>query len=115
MALSEFELKLSEKLVAEFVESRRPPPHLRAQVDLAFRIYGQSIELFEIRPHFREKGLMIEQAIAKATFNRSKLVWKVFWKRADDKWHGYQPCPEVASVAKFLDLIQKDDHGCFFG
>jgi hypothetical protein len=115
MALSEFELKRCEKLVAEFVEKRRPPPHLRAQVDLAFRIFGQSIEIWEIRPHFIDKGRMIEESVAKATYNRSKLVWKVFWKRADDKWHGYQPCQEVASVEEFLDLVQKDDYGCFFG
>jgi hypothetical protein len=49
--LSEFEMKRCEKLVAEFVQQRRPPSHLRAKVDLAFRVSGQSIEIFELRPH----------------------------------------------------------------
>ena len=115
MTLSEFEIRRCEKLVAEFVEERRPPPHIRAQVDLAFRISGQSIEIFEVRPHWRNKGTMLEHAVAKATYNKSKLEWKVFWQRADLKWHSYQPSPEVASVEEFLDLVRNDDHCCFFG
>lgn len=49
MAFSEFELKRYEKIVGEFIESRRPAPHIRNQVDLAFRIEKQSVEIFEIR------------------------------------------------------------------
>src|SRR5260370_26564596 len=115
MTLSEFEIKRCEKLVAEFVEERRPPPHIRVKVDLAFRISGQSIEIFEIRPHWRNKGTTLEHPVAKATYNKSKLKWKVFWQRADLKWHSYQPSPEVASVEEFLDLVRDDDHCCFFG
>jgi hypothetical protein len=77
MPLSEFEIKRCEKLVAEFIQKRRPPPHLRAEVDLAFRISGQSIEIFELRPDWRDKGKTPEQPFAKATYNKSKLNWKV--------------------------------------
>jgi Protein of unknown function (DUF3024) len=58
---------------------------------------------------------MLEESVAKATYNRSKLNWKVFWQRADLRWHGYAPRPEVASVEEFLDVVQQDDHSCFFG
>ena len=115
MTLSEFEMKRCEKLVAEFVQKRRPPPHLRAKVDLAFRISGQSIEIFHIRPYWMDESRKIEEPIAKATYNKSKLVWKIFWMRADAKWHRYPPDPEVASVEEFLDVVQQDDHNCFFG
>lgn len=115
MALSEFELRRCEKLVAEFVQKRRPPLHLRALVDLAFRIDGQSIEIFEVRPHFLDKGRMLEHPVARATYNKRKLTWMVFWQRADLKWHRYPPSPEVTSVEEFLDVVQKDDHCCFFG
>jgi hypothetical protein len=113
--LSEFEMKRCEKLVAEFVQQLRPPPHLRAKVDLAFRVSGQSIEIFELRPHWMNKGITLESPIAKATYNKRKFKWKVFWQRADMKWHSYQPSPEVASVEEFLDVVRKDDHCCFFG
>ena len=115
MTLSEFDTKRCEKLVAQFIEERRPPPHIRAEVDLAFRIDGQSVEIFEVRQHWEDNSKKLEHSIAKATFNKSKRNWKVFWKRADLKWHGYQPNPEVDLIEDFLAIVQKDEHGCFFG
>lgn len=115
MTLSEFETKRCEKLVAEFIERRRPPAHLRSKVDLAFRIAGQSVEIFETRPHWRDTDRMLEHPIAKATYNKSKKNWKLYWQRADMKWHGYQPHPEAASIEEILDVIREDTHCCFFG
>jgi uncharacterized membrane protein YsdA (DUF1294 family) len=50
MSLSEFELKKCEKAIAAFMSKRRPPPHIRQELDLGYRINGQSIEIFVIRP-----------------------------------------------------------------
>ena len=115
MTLNEFETKRCEKLVAKFIEKRRPSPHVRADVDLTFRIDRQSVEIFEIRPNWRDRSKLQEHSIAKATYNKSKGNWKVFWRRADLKWHGYQPSAEVARIEDFLDVVEKDEHGCFFG
>ncbi len=115
MTLSEFEIKRCEKLVAEFISKRRPPPHIRAQLDLAFRIRAQSIEIFEIRPHWKEKGKTLEEPVAKATYIKNKGNWKILWQRADLKWHSYQPSPNVASVEEFLNIVDRDEYGCFFG
>ncbi|WP_409190884.1 DUF3024 domain-containing protein [Bradyrhizobium sp. RDM4] len=115
MTLSKLETKRCEKLLAEFVEQRRPPAHLRAKLDFAFRITGQSVEIYTIRPHWRDKGKVIEHPIAKATFNKSKKMWKIFWPRADLKWHGYQPHLEATSIEEFLDVVREDSHCCFFG
>jgi hypothetical protein len=35
--------------------------------------------------------------------------------RSDLKWHGYEPNPEVETLSDFLDIIQKDPYGCFWG
>ena len=67
LTLSEFETKRCGKLAADFIERRRPPPHIRAEVDLAFRISGQSVEIFEVRPNWRDKTKLQEHSIAKAT------------------------------------------------
>jgi len=115
LTLSEFDTKRCEKLVAQFIERRRPPPHIRAELDLAFRINGQSVVIFEVRRHWRDENKLLEHSVAKATYNTSKRNWKVFWQRADLKWHSYKPNPEVASIEDFLALVQKDEHGCFFG
>jgi hypothetical protein len=115
MALSEFEQKKCEKEVRAFVEKRRPPPHIRDELDLGFRVNGQSAEIFEIRPLWRHPGEKIEEAVAKATYVKTQKVWKVYWQRADLKWHRYEPDPEVSSLQEFLALVDRDEYACFFG
>src|SRR5690606_24169917 len=105
MAFTEFETKRLGKVVGAFVEQRRPPAHIRPKLDLAFRIKGQSVEIFEVRPRWRgAPGETVEQPVAKATYVKARGVWRVFWMRADLKWHGYPPAPQVGSVEKFLAL-----------
>ncbi len=115
MALSASEAKRCEKVVAQFVERTRPPASLRAEVDLSFRITGQSVELFEVRRHWQDPGKTMEVPIAKATFDRSSRTWKVFWRRADLRWHSYQPVPRVPTIEAFLVLVEQDEHACFYG
>ena len=74
MAFSEFEIKRCERDIARFLERRRPPPHIRAQLDLGYRITAQSVELFEIRPHWDGKSEKLETPVAKATFVRTENV-----------------------------------------
>lgn len=50
MAFNELERKRIEKTVDRFIQAHRPPPHIRPKLDLGFRLQGQSVELFEIRP-----------------------------------------------------------------
>jgi len=73
--LSEFDMKRCEKLVAQFIEKRRPPPHIRREVDLSFRINGQSVEIFEVRPNWRDRSKLQEHSIAKANcFINAKAI-----------------------------------------
>ena len=72
MALTEFESTRVEMLVSAYVESRRPPVALRSQVDLAFRMVGQSVEIFELRSGFRDPASTVEESVAKATFVRKE-------------------------------------------
>lgn len=116
MALSDIEVARVKRALDSFMQIRRPPPHIRAKLDLGYRISGQSVELFEIRPAWR--GLSHERhesAVAKATFVRSRNVWRVFWQRRDLKWHGYEPASEVKSIDDFLSVVAEDRHACFFG
>ena len=76
VTLSEFDTKRCEKLLAQFIERRRPPPNIRAELDLAFRINGQSVEIFEVRSPWENKGKKLEHSIAKATYSKIKRNWK---------------------------------------
>ena len=115
LALTELERKRCEKALADFMTRRRPPPHLRDQFDLGYTMQGQSIEIFESRPHWKDAGVRQESPVAKATFVRTQGIWKVFWMRADLKWHSYEPKAAVNTFKEFLGAVDRDEHGCFFG
>lgn len=115
MAFSEFEIKKHGKALRAFIEKNRPAAHVRHQVDLSFRIKGQSIEIFEIRAMWNNPDEKIEAPVAKATYINTRKTWTIYWQRADLKWHRYAPDPEVQSLEAFLALVQDDKHACFFG
>jgi hypothetical protein len=115
MALSEFEHAQVEAKVAEFINERRPHEELREKVDLAFRIEDSSIVIFEIRPTFGQPAKRIECPVAKTTFVKKTGQWQVFWQRADAKWHQYDPAPEVNTLEEFIDVVDEDEYGCFWG
>jgi hypothetical protein len=115
MALNVIERKRVENAAAAFVQKRRPAPHVRPKLDYGFRVSGQSVELFEIRPRWDRPKEKRESSFAKATFVRTKGVWRVYWMRSDLKWHSYEPAPEVSAIDDFLAVVQKDEYACFFG
>ncbi|WP_300321922.1 DUF3024 domain-containing protein [Idiomarina sp.] len=46
---------------------------------------------------------------------KTQNCWKVYWQRADLKWHAYEPVPEVTQLRQFLKLVRDDQYACFFG
>ncbi|MDP2024962.1 DUF3024 domain-containing protein [Sulfuriferula sp.] len=115
MSFSELEYKRIEKRVDAFIETRRPPPAIRDQLDLGFRLQGQSVELFEIRPVWDNPDQKQEFHFAKATYVKTQNIWKVYWMRADLKWHSYPATPTVKTLDAFLAVVAEDKHACFFG
>ena len=115
MALSEIDRKRVEKVVGAYIEKTRPPPHIRPELDISFRVSGQSVEIFEISPHWERPEETMEHSVAKATFTRNQGIWKVYWQRADLKWHRYEPVPEVGTLEEFLAVVEEDEYGCFWG
>jgi len=116
MAFTEEEVSDAIIAIEEVIWSRRRPPHhLRNQGCEAQRISGQSLELFFIRPHFQNQAETVEESIAKITFVRKRGIWRLFWQRADLKWHGYKPDPVHGSLREALEVIYRDEYCCFFG
>jgi len=115
MTISEFEVKRCEREIEKFFAIKRPPAQLRSQLDFGYRIVDQSVELFEIRPNWRNPEKIMELPFAKATYVKKQCLWKIFWQRQDLKWHSYEPAPRVRYFEDFLSIVSEDENGCFFG
>ena len=115
MTFSEFEIKKIEKAAEQFMQKRRPPVHIRSQLDLAYKVKNQSVLIFEVRPVWNNPKEKMELPIAKATYVKTQKIWKVYWRRADLKWHSYPPKPQVETIEQFFSEVDQDPHACFFG
>ena len=116
MAFTDLEIAEHTALIEQLLWSKhRPPLHLRDQMREGQRFTGHSIEFFYVRPLFNQPGKTVEESLAKVQFVRARRVWRLYWKRADGKWHGYHPFPEAPSLAEVLRVIDRDANACFFG
>ena len=103
------------ELMENYIESMRPPADIRDKLDINYAIDKQSVIIYEIRPAFRDPSKKIESPNAKATYVKKEDCWKVFWMRSNLKWYPYDPKPKVKTLKKFLEVVQKDEYGCFRG
>ena len=115
MELSEFEIKRCERELDKFLLAKRPPAHIRKELDYGYRIEKQSVILFEIRPEWRNPKNILEFPFAKSTYVKTSGNWKIYWQRQDLKWHSYEPMPFVHNIEDFLQVVSEDACACFFG
>ncbi len=71
--------------------------------------------IYELRPVWNKPKGIQECYVAKATFLKNKNLWRVFWLRADLKWHSYKPNPTIKTLKEFVKLVEEDKYGCFWG
>jgi hypothetical protein len=98
-----------------YIAKARPRPEIRHQVDIGYELKGQSVILYEIRPAWYNSKEILNLDYAKATYVKDKNTWKVFWQRADLKWHTYKPKPTVRQLTDFLKLVEEDKYHFFHG
>ena len=103
------------KQLADYLETKRPSEEQRGKLDLGYTIKDQSIELFEIRPQWNDPNQQTHMPIAKTIYVKSRGIWKVYWMPSTLKWTLYEPTPEVSSIHEFIDIVDKDEHHCFWG
>jgi len=115
MEFTEFDKTWVENAVEAVLGKRRPSSNAGKEGNLGYRITGQSIEVFVIRPSFRDEKVLHEIPIAKGTFIESKKVWKLFWYKSDLRWHRYNPMPSAQTIEELLAEIDADRYACFWG
>ncbi|MEX0771176.1 MAG: DUF3024 domain-containing protein [Balneolaceae bacterium] len=115
MAFTKQEEEQYEAVVRKFIDRRRPSPEIRSELDIGCSIRGQSIEIHEIRPQWNKPVIKRKYPVAKTTWVQTQKKWKIYWMRADLKWHAYDPLPEVERLEEFLEEVDRDPGGCFWG
>jgi len=115
MAFRDSEKKQVDWIMRKFFHRNRPPEDARHQVDLSYEIKNQSVEIFLLRVFWRDQSQTVREPIAKATYVKKSGKWKIYWQRADMKWHLYEPCPEASDLETFLRVVEEDPHGWFWG
>jgi len=103
------------EVMENFLTHNRPPEDIRAQLDITYQIENQSVVIYEVRPKWNDPKIIRQHPIAKTTWVKSSNHWKVFWQRADLKWHSYSPKPTVKKLQDFVRLVEEDTHHCFWG
>ena len=103
------------EVMENFLERNRPPENLRHQLDVGYEIVGQTVSIYEIRPRPDSSKEIMHSAIAKTTFVKIKNYWQVYWQRANLKWNIYKPKPSVKTIKEFVELVEGDKYGCFWG
>lgn len=103
------------EVMENFLERKRPIKEIRHQLDIGYKIEDQSVILFEIRPKWNNPEIICEYPFAKTTFVKKSNNWKVFWMRADLKWHSYSAQSTVKNLKEFTRIVEEDKNHCFFG
>ena len=114
MAFSELELQRIKRDAGVFC-AKRSPAHLRDKLRHDYRVERQSVILFEVRPQWNDPNTFLKLPYAKLTYIRSRNIWKLYWRRADQKFHRYDPKESAPYLAELIAEIDRDPHGCFFG
>ena len=115
VAFTDFERTANLTALKWFVQRRRPPEQIRPMLDIGYAVVGQTVDLFEIRPDWRDKSTTRHTPVARIRYIRSKAQWRLYWMRSDLKWHAYEPSPEHESLQDALAVVDQDAHCCFFG
>lgn len=101
------------EIMEPYIARIRPRPEIRDQVDVTYEIEDQSVTLKMIRPDWKNPSEKRAFGYARATYVKKDSTWKIYWLRADGKWHAYRPSPVAKSLPEFLRIVEQDAFGCF--
>lgn len=68
--------------------------------------------LYETRPPWRGEGEWTRSPIAKILWSRMESGFNLYWHRASGKWEWYE---ETKRLDEAIEIIKRNDNGCFFG
>ena len=114
MALNELNRKKAEKILVQFCEEK-VPKHVRNQYRLSFKFLGNSVNLIEERPHYKDKDTWMSHIVAQFRYEQETNLWSVYWKRHTGKWLMYDEIIPNSNFEEVLKEVDEDKLGIFWG
>ena len=88
LPISSFLKKRVSKLLAEYCD-KRTPASISDQLELRFRPDGNSVVLYERRPHWKRPGEWTEGGVAKFRYFVGRQKWALYCRDRYERWHRY--------------------------
>lgn len=91
------------------------PLEIRDQLTKDYRFVRSDIELFERRPHFRDRERHTEHVVAKFRYNAKRGSWTLFWSDRNLRWHAFEGFEDRRDFLELLREVEKDSTCIFWG
>jgi len=116
MTLSQSERRDVEFLLQDYCD-RRVPEHLRDQINIGFKIRGETVTILERRPPLRGTGRKEWTEIAVAQFRRDSEAgpWRLYCADRNSRWHAYARVQPAKTLTTLLAEVDRDPTGIFWG
>ncbi|MBK8011718.1 MAG: DUF3024 domain-containing protein [Deltaproteobacteria bacterium] len=103
---------LSDTKFTDFYE-RRIPLDVRNQVRMAHSFRGNSVTVFEERPHWQDASQWSKIPIAQVRYDAAQ--WQLYWADRNGKWHIYDSLQPQKDFDRVIREIDADLTRIFFG
>lgn len=106
---------LVEKKVGEYCK-RKVPAHALDQVNVLYKIRGNTVTIFENRAPWRpEWKKWTSMPIAQMRYDDKTGKWTLYCADRNDRWHEYIDIDATKNIDKILTEIDEDPTGIFWG
>lgn len=114
MPIPPIQKQLALKQIEKFCANKFPP-HVQDQLKLKYTLQDPSIILYESRPQWNDPSRWIDLEVAKMTFVKKSMKWKLYWMRASGKWELYNNIEPIKDLQVCIDEIDTDPLCTFWG
>jgi hypothetical protein len=103
-----------ERKLTKYCE-KKVPITIRNKVSLHYKIKGNSIFLYEKRPHYLLKDKILEEPVAKIKYLPNSKEWQLFYQDRNLRWHEYWDLGPEKAISKLIEEIDEDPTCIFWG
>jgi hypothetical protein len=91
------------------------PEHLRDEYRIELELGPNAITIVSCEPPWPGSDEPVRMPVARLRFVANANVWRLYWVDSNDRFHLFEPFPEVRDVQSLLREIDADPTNIFWG